>query len=183
MLPVASGTDHTGSLRNPAAFNNVFALRPAYGRVPAEAPDVFNSGMSMIGPMARTVADLAMLLSVQSGYDARVPLSIQEDPAQFAVPSTGAVKGKQIAWGGDLFARIMPFEAGLLDLCRGALETFEQLGCSVEEAVPDFPIEQLSPNSQVLRAWQLGAILIDLYKDPTKRAQLSRRRSSKWRFS
>ena len=173
MLPVASGTDHTGSLRNPGAFNNVFALRPAYGRVPAEAPDMFNSGMSMIGPMARTVADLAMLLSVQSGYDARVPLSIHEDPAQFAVPLTGAVKGKRIAWGGDLFARIMPFEAGLLDLCRGALETFEQLGCSVEEAVPDFPIEQLFSNGQVLRAWQLGAILIDLYKDPAKRAQLS----------
>ena len=134
---------------------------------------MFNSGMSMIGPMARTVADLSMLLSVQSGYDARVPLSIHEDPAQFAVPLTGAVKGKRIAWGGDLFARIMPFEAGLLDLCRRALETFEQLGGSVEEAVPDFPIEQLFSNGQVLRAWQLGAILSDLYKDPTKRAQLS----------
>ena len=47
MLPVASGTDHTGSLRNPGAFNNVFSLRPAYGRVPAEAPDVFNTGMSI----------------------------------------------------------------------------------------------------------------------------------------
>jgi amidase len=173
MLPVASGTDTNGSLRNPAAFNNLFALRPAYGRVPAEAPDVFNSGMSMVGPMARTVPDLALLLSVQAGYDARMPLSVQQDPAQFAVPLMGEVKGRRIAWGGDLFARIMPFEAGLLDLCRGALHAFEQLGCIVEEVVPDFPIEQLFAKMQVLRAWQLSNILADLYADPAKRAQLS----------
>jgi amidase len=173
MLPVASGTDTNGSLRNPSAFNNVFGLRPAYGRAPAETPDVFNSGMSMVGPMARTAADLAQLLSVQSGYDARAPLSIREDPAHFAAPLTGAVEGKRIAWGGNLLARIMPFEAGLLDLCRGALETFEQMGCSVEEAVPDFPIEQLFAKMQVLRAWQLGAIIADLYKDPAKRERLS----------
>jgi amidase len=67
----------------------------------------------------------------------------------------------------------MPFEAGVLDLCRGALETIQQLGCSVEEAVPDFPIEQLFAKMQVLRAWQLGATLIDLHKEPAKRGQLS----------
>src|SRR4029079_12006473 len=91
MLPVASGTDTNGSLRNPAAFNNVFALRPAYGRVPAEAPDVFNSGMSMVGPLARTVEDLALLLSVLAGYDARAPLSVREDPAQFSKVLKGDV--------------------------------------------------------------------------------------------
>jgi amidase len=173
MLPVAVGTDHTGSLRNPGAFNNVVTLRPAYGRVPAEALDVFNSAMSMTGPLARTVPDLALLLSVQAGYDSRVPLSLRQDPAQFAAPLKGEVKGKRIAWAGDLLARIMPLEAGLLDLCRGAVEIFEELGCSVEEAVPDFPIEQLFAHWQVLRAWQLGGILVDLYKEPTKRAQLS----------
>ena len=67
----------------------------------------------------------------------------------------------------------MPFEAGSLDLCRRAVGTFEQLGCRVEEAVPDFPIEQLFASMQVLRAWHLGATLIDLYKDPAKREQLS----------
>ena len=143
MLPMAVGTDHTGSLRNPGAFNNLFALRPSYGRVPIEAADAFNSGMSMAGPLARTVPDLALLLSVQAGYDPRVPLSIHEDPAQFAIPLTGEVKGKRIAWGGDLLAGIMPFEAGVLELCRGALATFEQLGCIVEDAAPEFPIEQL----------------------------------------
>jgi amidase len=173
MLPMAVGTDHTGSLRNPGAFNNLFALRPSYGRVPIEAADAFNSGMSMAGPLARTVPDLALLLSVQAGYDPRVPLSIHEDPAQFAIPLTGEVKGKRIAWGGDLLAGIMPFEAGVLELCRGALATFEQLGCIVEDAAPEFPIEQLFASLQVLRAWQLGHMLIDLYNDPAKRGQLS----------
>jgi amidase len=173
MLPVAIGTDHTGSLRNPGAFNNVFSLRPAYGRVPVDPPDVFNSGMSMVGPLARTVTDLALLLSVQAGYDARVPLSIREDPARFVVPLEGNVKGKRVAWGGDLLARIMPFEEGVLALCRDALPTFEQLGASVDEAAPEFPVEQLFASLQVLRAWQLGHMLIDVYKDPAKRELLS----------
>ena len=172
MLPVADGTDHGGSLRNPGAFNNVFGFRTSYGRVPAEALDVFNSAMGVGGPMARTVPDLALLLSVQSGYDARVPLSIHEDAARFAEPLKRDVKGRRIAWGGDLFARHMPFEPGVLELCRKALKSFEAFGCVVEEAVPDFPIEQVFKNWMVLRAWQAGGAILDLYKDPAKRTLL-----------
>ena len=102
-----------------------------------------------------------------------MPLSIREDPTQFTAPLRGEVKGKRIAWGGDFCAHLMPFEPKLLDLCRGALATFEQLGCSVKEAAPDFPIERLFSSLQVLRAWQFGATIADLYEDPTKRAQLS----------
>jgi amidase len=172
MLPVADGTDHGGSLRNPGAFNNVFGFRPSYGRVPAEALDVFNSAMGVGGPMARTVTDLALLLSVQAGYDARVPMSIHEDPAQFAAPLKGNVKGKRVAWGGDLFARHMPFEPGVLDLCRTSLKTFEALGCVVEEAAPDFAIDQIFKNWTVLRAWQAGGAIVEFYNDPAKRALL-----------
>ena len=67
LLPVADGSDHGGSLRNPAAFNNVFGFRTSYGRVPAQGLDVFYAYMGVQGPMARTVPDLAMLLSVQAG--------------------------------------------------------------------------------------------------------------------
>ena len=84
MLPVADGSDHGGSLRNPAAWNNVFGFRPSYGRVPAQGLDVFYAYMGVQGPMARNVPDLAMLLSVQAGYDPRLPLSNRQDPAQFA---------------------------------------------------------------------------------------------------
>ena len=74
MLPVADGSDFGGSLRNPAAWNNVFGLRPSAGRVPAwPATESFISQLSTEGPMARTVADLAMLLSTMAGRDARAP--------------------------------------------------------------------------------------------------------------
>jgi hypothetical protein len=82
MLPVADGTDHGGSLRNPAAYNNIFGFRPSFGRVPAQQLDGFYAVMGTPGPMARNVPDLAMLLSVQAGYDARAPLSNEQDPAQ-----------------------------------------------------------------------------------------------------
>src|SRR5215831_4236436 len=85
MLAVADGSDFMGSLRNPAAWNNVFGFRPSQGRVPAwPAQDVWTAQLSTQGPMGRTVRDVALLLDVQAGYDARVPLSIATDPQRFA---------------------------------------------------------------------------------------------------
>src|SRR5215831_16697314 len=83
MLPLADGTDYAGSLRNPAGWNNVFGFRTSVGRVPADGRDAFMPTMGVIGPMARNVRDLASLLAVQAGYDARVPLSIVGDGAAF----------------------------------------------------------------------------------------------------
>ena len=94
MLPVADGTDHGGSLRNPAAYNNVFGFRPSFGRVPANALDVFYAIMGTPGPMARNVPDLAALLSVQAGYDPRAPLSNRQDPAQFARAAQARLQGR-----------------------------------------------------------------------------------------
>lgn len=91
MVPVADGGDHGGSLRNPAAFNNVFGFRTSFGRVPSNTFEVFMPSLSVHGPMARTVPDLAMLLSVIAGYDSRVPLSIRQSlPASpWSPPHTG----------------------------------------------------------------------------------------------
>src|SRR6266853_2006763 len=83
MLPVADGTDYGGSLRNPAGWNNVFGFRTSYGLVPADGRDAWLPSMGVLGPMARDVPDLAMLLGVQSGYDDRVPLSMDASPAVF----------------------------------------------------------------------------------------------------
>src|ERR1700746_845103 len=125
MLPVADGSDHAGSLRNPAAFGNVFGLRTSFGRVPSDLVDVFMPSLSVHGPMARTIPDLAMLLRVQSGYDPRVPLSIRQDPAIFSGPLERDFKGTRIAWLGD-FGGYLPFEQGVLDLCKRSLKIFEQ---------------------------------------------------------
>jgi amidase len=169
MLPVADGTDHGGSLRNPAAYNNVFGFRPSFGRVPANALDGFYAIMGTPGPMARNVPDLAALLSVQAGYDPRAPLSNRQDPAQFAGPLKRDFKGTRIAWVGG-FGGHLPFEPGILDLCKIALKVFESLGCTVEEAMPDYPIEPVWQNWKTLRAWQSGSALKAYYDDPAKRA-------------
>src|SRR5262245_2123579 len=102
MLPLADGSDYGGSLRNPAGWNNVFGFRTSFGRIPADGRDAWLPSMGVLGPMARDVRDLAMLLSVQSGYDDRVPLSMDASPATFQTPLETELKGKRIAWVGDL---------------------------------------------------------------------------------
>src|SRR5699024_7412169 len=86
MLPVADGTDMMGSLRTPAAFNNVFGLRPSFGCIPHGPTDeLFLQQFSVTGAIARTVPDLALILSVQAGYDIQLPSSRkQDDPALFS---------------------------------------------------------------------------------------------------
>ncbi len=83
LLPVADGSDFMGSLRNPAAWNNVFGLRPSQGRIPFwPAADVWISQLGTEGPMARNVRDLARLFAIQAGHDAHVPISIAEGAAE-----------------------------------------------------------------------------------------------------
>ena len=169
MLPVADGSDSGGSLRNPAAYCNVFGLRSAYGRVPADAANGFDASFGVSGPLARTVSDLAMLLSIQAGYDARAPLSIRQDPAVFAGLLKRDFKGVRIAWPGD-FSGYLAFEPGILDLCKSAAKTFEALGCVVEEAKPDYPLEKVWDAWVKMRASQNSASLKGFYADPAKRA-------------
>ncbi|GAC1457596.1 MAG: amidase [Steroidobacteraceae bacterium] len=171
MLPVADGSDYGGSLRNPAGWNNVFGFRTSYGLVPTEALDGWLPSMGVAGPMARTVADLAMLLSVQAGYDARVPLSMPGDGGVFQQRLATDLKGKRIAWSGD-FRGYLPFEPGVLEVCKGALKVFESLGCTVEEAQPDYPLDAVWRAWLQLRAWQAGGALVAYYNDPAKRALL-----------
>src|SRR5882672_5436083 len=168
MLPLADGSDYGGSLRNPAGWNNVFGFRTSFGRIPADGRDAWLPSMGVLGPMARDIRDLALLLSVQSGYDDRVPLSMDASPAIFQVPFESDLKGKRIAWLGD-FNGAMPYEAGVLELCRSALRVFESLGCTVEEAVPDYPVDKVWQAWLKLRAWQSGGNLRGYYRDPAKR--------------
>ena len=132
LLPIADGSDYGGSLRNPAAFNNVLGLRPSQGRVPA-APvdDAFVAQFSTDGPMARSVVDLARMLAIQSGYDRRAPLSLAVDDALSAALTQPAERwqtaaggagwrGCRIGWLGD-YDGYLPTEPGVLEVCAGAL--------------------------------------------------------------
>src|SRR3989442_5763766 len=97
LVPVADGSDLGGSLRNPASFNNVVALRPTVGLVPTAPTAVPLLGFLVKGPMARTVADTAFLLSVMAGYDPRDPGGYPSDPSVFAQPLDRDLKGVRVA--------------------------------------------------------------------------------------
>ena len=170
MLPVADGSDMMGSLRNPAAWNNVFGFRPSYGRVPyGPTSEVFIQQLGYEGPMARNVTDLAMLLSVQAGFDARTPLSIDQDPAIFTKPLDKDFKGARIGWMAD-YNGYLPMEAGVLDTCTKALKHFETLGCTVEAVQPEFSMERLWKTWLTMRGFIIAGIAGGLYADPKTRA-------------
>ena len=134
MVPIADGTDFGGSLRNPAAFCNVVGLRPSPGRVPVETNSW--SPLSVSGPMARSVADVALFLSVLAGPDARGPLTNVEDGARFRAPLGRDFKGVRVAWWKGLGG--MPFEPEIRTVIDSTRRVFEGLGCAIEEAEPDF---------------------------------------------
>lgn len=172
MLPVADGSDMMGSLRNPGAFNNVFGLCPSQGRVPhGPAPELFVQQLATEGPMGRSVADVARLLSVQAGYDPRVPLSLKEDPAVLGEPLQRDFKGARLGWLGD-YNGYLPMEDGVMSLCESALKDFAALGCEVEHCQPEFSLERLWQTWLVHRHWLIQGSLGAAYTDPQKRALL-----------
>lgn len=169
LLPVADGSDQGGSLRNPAAYNNVFGLRTTPGRVPLGADEVFLPSLTVNGPIARTVPDIGLLLSVQAGFEPRTPGTILDDPAVFAGPIDPQIRGLRVGWLGDLGGKV-PLEDGISELCETALRVLEALGARVEPALPDFPLESVFQAWMKLRSWAVASARGDLYADPAKRA-------------
>ena len=172
MQAVADGTDFFGSLRNPPAFNNVFGLRPSYGRVSAgPAEEIFVGQFSVPGPIGRTVSDVALLLSVMAGRDSRSPASIEQDPGVFLEPLKRDFHGTRIAWLGNL-GGYLAMEPGVLDLCRDSFKAFESIGCEIEEAQPAFPPEKSWATFLTLRHWLTAGHLGHFYEEAAQREQL-----------
>ncbi|HXU90114.1 MAG TPA: amidase, partial [Methylomirabilota bacterium] len=136
MVPIADGSDMGGSLRNPAAFCNVVGLRPAPGRVPVWPTGSAWMPFSVQGPMARTVADVALLLSVMAGPDPRSPIAIRESGEPFRAPLERDFKGVCVAWSQDLGG--LPIDGRVREVLTAQRKTFETLGCVVEDGEPDF---------------------------------------------
>jgi amidase len=136
MVPLADGSDSGGSLRNPSAFCSVLGLRVAPGRVPNKAAGNAWSTIGVSGPMARSVSDVALLLSVMAGPDPRCPISITEPGAPFSGNLERSFKGVRVAWFKDLGG--IPFDRRIREGVNAQRRVFESLGCIVEEAEPDW---------------------------------------------
>lgn len=172
MVPVADGSDMMGSLRNPGAFNNVFGLRPTYGRVPSgPAIDLYAHQLATEGPMARNAADLARLLATQAGPHPDFPQSLQTDPTVFANTLEGDLNGCRIAWVGD-WNGYYPMEQGILPLCEQALDSCRVAGCEVDAVTPTFDPARLWQCWLTLRQWALAGGLGAVYDKPDTRRLL-----------
>ncbi|MEQ1728143.1 MAG: amidase [Vicinamibacterales bacterium] len=155
MLPFADGSDLGGSLRNPANFNNVVALRPTVGLVP-NAPVPFPLiEFNTKGPIARSVDDVAFMLGAIAGEDSRDARTYPSNPSVFAQPLALDVSGTRIAWCPDLGGLPLdPRVRRVVDAQRGV---FEGLGCRVEDAAPD--LSDADDVFMTLRSWMSASTL------------------------
>ena len=165
MLPVADGSDLGGSLRNPASFCNVVGFRPSPGRVPSWPDPTPWFPLTVEGPMARTVQDAALLLSVLAGPDPRSPMAIAQPGDLFRHPLERRFRGVRIAWSRDLGE--LPVDPRVIAVLDGQRHVFEDLGCVVEEISPDF--RGADEAFKVWRAWRLELALGQLLKSHRER--------------
>jgi amidase len=152
MIPIADGSDMGGSLRNPGNFCSVVGLRPSPGRVPIYPSRSDWSPLPVLGPMARTVGDTALLLSAMAGPDARAPLSLETPGEAFARPLDRDFRDVRVAWSRDLGG--LPVDSRVTRVIDSTRSIFEGLGCQVEEAEPDW--SGADEAFKVLRAWEFA---------------------------
>jgi amidase len=170
MLPVADGSDMMGSLRNPAAFCNVYGFRPSWGLVPGDAEgDTYLATLATEGPMGRSIEDIARLLTVQAGENPEVPFG--REATDYAAELHGDLRGKRIAWLGD-WGGAYAMEPGILELCESGLAVLRDLGARVEAIAPPFPAAKLWQAWVTLRAMLNAGGFKAIYEDEAKRAQL-----------
>jgi len=157
------GTDGAGSIRIPAAFTGVFGIKPSYGRVPTYPASPFTV-LAHQGPLTRTLADAALMLSVISAPDARDTTAWNAPAQDFRAGLDEGVRGLRIARSPRLgFVRTI--DAEVEEAAAKAAEVFAELGAVVEEADPD-----LGDPMEVLRAIWFGvsATIVDAVPPPQR---------------
>lgn len=158
MAPLANGGDLGGSLRIPASVCGVVGFRPSPGRVPMYPSAWTSESFLVVGPMARTVRDVGLMLAATAGPDDRVPISLDEPGTVFEAAAEGGVRGLRLAWSADLgISRVDPEVSGIVE---AACRRFEDAGCSVEAAAPE--IGEIRPMVATYRALGTAAGVPDL---------------------
>jgi amidase len=156
LLPVADGSDFMGSLRNPAAWNHIFGMRPSFGRIPlGPGNDIYLTQLGTEGPMARNVKDLAKLLEIQSGFDPLLPLSLNSNfDFHGCDTKVDRLKGLRIGWLGNLSGHLA-LEDGVLDVCEQALHRMTSAGAIVTPMQLGFDTDRLW---QCWLSWRRGLV-------------------------
>lgn len=163
--PLASGTDGGGSIRIPASFAGVVGHKPSFGRVPAWPTSPFGT-VAHVGPMARTVADCALMLQVMAEPDARDWYALPHDGRDVTVGLDDGVAGLRIAYSADLgYAPVMP---EIAQIVARAVATFSDLGARVEAVDPGFE----DPAGLFRTHWYAGAAAALSGLSPEKKALL-----------
>ena len=166
MLPLADGSDFGGSVRNPAAFCGLVGLRPSPGRIPALPTPSPWSPLPVLGPIARTVADAALLLRALCGPDPRAPLSLDDPPEVFADVEPADLGAVRIAWSDDLGG--LPVEPEVTAVLRRRRSELEALGCTIADAEPD--LREADEAFEILRGVEFAHGFGELLR--TRRDQL-----------
>lgn len=169
MLPMADGSDFGGSLRNPAVWNNVFGLRPGIAPVPDAGRGEWIS-MGVLGPMGRTVRDLAFLHMIQTAPQGSPLLSDPAAPARYLDALDVDPRGKRIAWLGD-WGRQVPTDPAVLEICKSSLKAFADMGCTVEEVRPALDVEPVWQAMKTLRSALYSNRFRSLTDDPARAGQ------------
>lgn len=157
MVPLATGTDMGGSLRNPASFCNVVGMRSSPGRVPVYPSALAWHPFTVHGAMARTVDDVALAMRAIAGPDDRSPIALTEPGELFDAPLGRDLRGVRVAWSrrlGEL--PVDPLVAAVIEAQRPA---FDDLGCEVVDCEPDF--SGADESFRAWRAWIFEALLGD----------------------
>jgi amidase len=161
MVPIADGSDLGGSLRNPANYCNVVGFRTCPGRVPVWPTLNAWFPLAVKGPMARTVEDTALMLSVLAGADRRAPISIAEPGGLFSRPLQRDFNGVRLAWNPEFGG--LPVDRRVTTAIEKQRSTFESLGCRLEERLPDFA--EADEVFKIWRAWDYEVAYAGLLKE------------------
>ena len=165
MSTLAIGTDGGGSIRIPCGFTGLYGIKASFGRVPAYPMSPFGT-VAHVGPMTRTVADAALMLTVISKPDHRDWFALPYDHRDYRVDLEQGVKGLRIALSMDL--GYVSVDQEVADLVKQAAEVFVDLGANVEEVNPDFS----NPWECFTTIWFSGAAYLAQVLDDKQRSQL-----------
>jgi len=166
MIAIADGTDLGGSLRNPASFCNIVGIRPSVGRVPSWPDSLGWQTMSVSGPMARSVQDLALAMAAMSGPDDRSPISLEAPGEIFLNPLARSFKGCKVAFSANLGG--LPVEPEVVRVVESSRAVFQEIGCDVVNDEPD--IAEADEIFMLWRAWRTELRITPLLKE--HRAQI-----------